>query len=157
MDTDDTVRSYKLLSQVEQAFRSFKTLDLKVRPIRHRLEERVRAHIFLCSLAYYVQWHMLEAWRPLLFCDEDQESKATRDPVAPARRSAAALRKVHSKRLEDGSRVHSFRTLLTDLSTIVRNQCRQPGAGPEEPTFCLTTLPDAQQRKAYELLKTIRV
>jgi Transposase DDE domain len=157
MDTDDTVRSYKLLSQVEQAFRSFKTLDLKVRPIRHRLEERVRAHIFLCSLAYYVQWHMLEAWRPLLFCDEDQQSKATRDPVAPARRSAAALRKVHTKRLEDGSRVHSFRTLLTDLSTIVRNQCRQPGAGPEEPTFCLTTLPDAQQRKAYELLKTIRV
>ncbi len=99
MNTEDTVRSYKLLTQVERAFRSFKTMDLKVRPIRHRLENRVRAHIFLCMLAYYVEWHMLEAWRPVLFSDEDQNAKASRDPVAPAKRSQAALRKVRSNSL----------------------------------------------------------
>ena len=87
MKTDDTVRSYKLLTQVERAFRSFKSMDLKVRPIRHRRENRVRAHVFLCMLAYYVLWHMMEAWRPLLFSDEDQQAKARRDPVAPAKRS----------------------------------------------------------------------
>ncbi len=157
MDADDTVRSYKLLSQVEQAFRSFKTIDLNVRPIRHRLEARVRAHILMCTLAYYVQWHMMEAWRPLTFADEDQHAKLTRDPVAPAQRSRAALRKVHTKQLDDGSRVHSFRTLLTQLSTIVRNRCRRPGADPHEPTFCIDTNPDTKQRKAYDLLKTIDV
>ena len=83
MKTDDLVRSYKLLTQVERAFRSFKNIDLKVRPIRHRRENRVRAHIFLCMLSYYVLWHMMEAWRPLLFADEDQQAKAKRDPVAP--------------------------------------------------------------------------
>ena len=80
MKTDDTVRSYKLLTQVERAFRSFKSMDLKVRPIRHRRENRVRAHVFLCMLAYYVLWHMMEVWRPLLFSDEDQQAKARRDP-----------------------------------------------------------------------------
>jgi len=99
MDADETVRSYKLLSQAERAFRSFKTVDLMVRPIRHRLETRVRAHIFLCMLAYYVQWHMLEAWRPLLYADEDQKSKDLRDPVAPAKRSGSAMKKVKTKRL----------------------------------------------------------
>ena len=89
MDDAQTVRNYKSLSQVERAFRTFKSLDLQVRPIHHRLEPRVRAHIFLCMLAYYVQWHMLDAWRPLLFSDEDQQAKTTRDPVAPATRSAA--------------------------------------------------------------------
>ena len=112
MKTDDTVRSYKLLTQVERAFRSFKSMDLKVRPIRHRRENRVRAHVFLCMLAYYVLWHMMEAWRPLLFSDEDQQAKARRDPVAPAKRSEAALRKIQTKKLDDGSRASSFRTLL---------------------------------------------
>lgn len=157
MSADDTVRSYKQLSLVERAFRAFKTLDLKVRPIRHRLVNRVRAHIFLCMLAYYVQWHMVEAWRPLLFCDEDQEAKSTRDPVAPAKRSVAALRKVHTKRLDDGSRVYSFRTLLSHLSTIVRNKCRRVGAGPDEHTFDMDTTPNSTQRKALELLKGIIV
>jgi transposase len=155
MSAADTVRSYKLLGQVERAFRSLKTMDLKVRPIRHRLEDRVRAHIFLCMLAYYVQWHMLEAWRPLLFCDQDQEAKNTRDPVAPAQRSEAALQKVQSKTLEDGSAVHSFQTLLTLLSGIVRNVCRIPGAPPDAPTFDVVTTPSAKQQRAYELLKTI--
>jgi hypothetical protein len=140
---------------VERAFRSLKTIDLKVRPIRHRLEPRVRAHIFLCMLAYYVEWHMQEAWRPLLFSDEDLAAKQTRDPVAPARRSAAALRKVHRKVLDDGTPVHSFSTLLKELSRIVRNVCRQRGAGPAAPTFEIVTTPSPAQQRAYDLLKTI--
>ncbi len=155
--SSSTGTSYKQLTQVERAFRSFKTLDLEIRPIRHRLENRVRAHIFLCMLAYYVRWHMLEAWRPLLFCDEDQQAKATRDPVAPAKRSEAALRKVHSKTLDDGSEVHSFHTLLRLLSGIVRNICRIPGASHEAPTFEIITTPNAKQRQAFRLLDTIEV
>ena len=155
MDTDQTVRSYKLLSNVEHAFRCLKSIDLMVRPIRHRLETRVRSHIFLCMLAYYVQWHMTEAWRPLLFADEDQESKASRDPVAPAERSDAALQKVHTKQLDDDSVVHSFRTLLDDLACIVSNTCRCPDLGPESPTFTKTTTPNAQQQRALTLLHSI--
>jgi transposase len=155
MDTDQTVRSYKLLSNVEHAFRCFKSVDLMVRPIHHRLEDRVRAHIFLCMLAYYVQWSMTEAWRPLLFADEDQESKASRDPVAPAKRSDAALRKVHTKQLDDNSVVHSFRTLLDNLARIVSNTCRCPGSGAETPMFTKTTMPNAQQQRALNLLQTI--
>jgi hypothetical protein len=153
----DAVRSYKQLSQVERAFRSLKTIDLEVRPIHHRLEMRVRAHIFLCLLAYYVEWHMREAWRPLLFADEDQPAKATRDPVAPAARSEAALRKVHKKVLDDGTAVHSFRTLLQELSGIVRNVCRRQGAAADEPSFTMLTTPNATQQRAYDLLETITV
>ena len=157
MTAADAVRSYKLLSQVERAFRSFKTLDLEVRPIYHHLERRVRAHIFLCLLAYYVQWHMLEAWRPLLFSDEDLEAKTTRDPVAPARRSEAAEHKALSRTLEDGSQVHSFRTLLKLLSGIVKNICRIPAAGPDAPTFEVVTTPNPKQQSALDLLKTIQL
>jgi len=157
MSADDAVRSYKRLSQVERAFRSFKTMHLQLRPIHHRLEPRVRAHIFLCMLAYYVMWHMLQAWRPLLFCDEDLQAKATQDPVAPAERSESALHKVHSKTLDDGSEVHSFHTLLKQLSGIVRNVCRIPGAPPDAPTFDVVTTPSAKQRRAYQLLEAIDV
>ena len=151
----DTVRRYKRLVLVEQAYRSMKSIDIKTRPIRHRTEDRVRAHIFLCTLAYYVEWHMREAWRPLLFCDENQEAKKTRDPVAPAKRSKAALKKVHAKVLDDGSEVHSFQTLLKLLSAIVRNICRVPGAGSGAPTFEVVTTPNEKQQRAYELLKSI--
>jgi transposase len=157
LDAADTVRHYKRLSDVERAFRSLKTIALKVRPIRHRLEARVRAHIFLCMLAYYVEWHMREAWRPLLFSDEEQAAKQTRDPVAPAQRSAAALRKIHTKVLDDGTAVHSFSTLLKDLSRIVRNVCRLRGASSDAPTFELVTTPNATHQRAYDLLKTITV
>jgi len=157
MDAAQTVRSYKLLGRVERAFRSFKMVDLMVRPIRHRLENRVRAHIFLCMLAYYVQWHMMEAWRGLLYADEDQEAKASRDPVAPAKRSEAAMRKVHTKRLQDGSRVHSFRSLLKHLAAIVRNRCRCLGAGPDTPTFTMDTRPNPKQQKALDLLQDIKM
>jgi transposase len=157
MDSEETVRTYKLLSQVERAFRSFKTLDLKVRPIHHNTEPRVRAHIFLCMLAYYVQWHMMEAWRPLLFADEDQQAKAVRDPVAPAQRSESASAKVHSKCLPDGSPAHSFHTLMQSLGALVRNICRRRGAPAEEPTFPMDTPPDDHQQRAYDLLDTITV
>lgn len=157
MDSEQTVRGYKLLSNVEHAFRCLKSVDLMVRPIRHRLENRVRAHIFLCMLAYYVQWHMSEAWRPLLFADEDQESKTSRDPVAAAERSDVALRKVHKKQLDDGSLVHSFRTLLDALARIVSNVCRCPTLGPEAPTFTMITTPNTKQQKALDLLRSISV
>jgi transposase len=154
---EDTVRYYKDLAKVEQAFRSLKSIDLKVRPIYHHLEKRVRAHIFLCMLAYYVEWHMKEAWRALLFSDEEQQAKKTRDPVAPAKRSVKALAKVHSRRLEDGSQVHSFRTLLESLSTIVRDTCRRKGAQPSERCFTMTTIPNAEQQRALDLIDAITV
>jgi transposase len=157
LSTDDTVRSYKLLSQVERAFRSMKTVDLEVRPIRHHLETRVKAHIFLCVLAQYVAYYMLEAWRPLLFSDEDQAAKKTRDPVAPALRSEPALNKISSKTLDDGTAVHSFQTLLKRLSTIVRNVCRRPGAPDSEPTFDVLTTHAPDQQRAYDLLEAIAV
>jgi len=154
MSSGDAVRNYKALSSVERAFRSLKTVDLKVRPIHHRLENRVRAHVFLCMLAYYVEWHMREAWRELLFADEDQAAKTTRDPVAPAQRSAAAEKKASSKRLEDGTPAHSFHTLLEEISTIVRNTCRVPGSSP---TFPMLTMPNGLQLRARELIDKITV
>lgn len=151
------MRSYKLLSNVERAFRSLKTVDLEVRPIFHHLEGRVRAHIFLCMLAYYVQWHMLEAWRELLFSDEDQQAKLTRDPVTPAERSPAALRKAATHTLGDGSEAHSFRTLLKELSTIVRNVCRRKQSADNEPTFTMVTTASTKQKRALDLLEAITV
>ena len=153
----EVVRSYKQLSQVEQAFRSLKTMDLQVRPIFHRLADRVKAHVFLGMLAYYVQWHLMAAWRPLLCHDEDQAAKATRDPVAPAQRSLAARVKAGTKQLPDGNPVHSFRTLLTHLSTRVRNVCRPMVTAGTGPTFTLDTQPDGIQQRAYELLKSIQL
>jgi hypothetical protein len=156
MDAPDCVRSYKALSNVEQAFRSLKTMDLKVRPIHHRLADRVRAHILLCMLAFYVEWHMRQAWRELMFADTDLAAKATRDPVAPAQRSAAAQRKAASKRLDDGQAVHSFATLMADLSTLVRNTCRTPSAGANAPTFELLTTASAPQQRALALIQAIQ-
>jgi transposase len=155
MDAPDCVRNYKALANVERAFRSLKTVDLKVRPIHHRTADRVRAHILLCMLAYYVEWHMREAWRELMFADPQQQAKATRDPVAPAKRSRAALAKVASRTLDDGSPVHSFTSLLEELATVVRNTCRTPNVGPDAPTFDVLTTPNAKQQRALELLRQI--
>jgi transposase len=157
MDAPDCVRHYKALANVERAFRSLKTIDLKVRPIHHRTADRVRAHILLCMLAYYVEWHMREAWRELMFADADQRTKATRDPVAPARRSKAALAKAARHTLDDGTPAHSFSTLLGELATIVRNTCRTPHAGPDAPTFEVLTTPNPEQQRAFELLQRIRL
>jgi transposase len=157
MTAADCVRNYKSLAEVERAFRSMKTIDLKIRPIHHHLADRVRSHIFLCMLAYYVEWHMREAWRPLLFADEDQLAKTTRDPVAPAKRSAAAEAKAASHLLDDGTPAHSFATLQQELANIVRNTCRAPQAGNDAPTFEITTIPNPKQARAFELLNTIRL
>jgi transposase len=156
MDASDCVRNYKALANVERAFRSLKTVDLKVRPIHHRTADRVRAHILLCMLAYYVEWHMREAWRELMFADIDQAAKATRDPVAPAQRSQAALEKAASRIVDDGTTVHSFATLMAELGSVVRNTCRTPAAGPQAPTFDVLTTPNPTQRHALDLIKQIR-
>lgn len=157
MDAPQCVRSYKSLAQVERAFRSIKTMDLKVRPIHHRLENRVRAHIFLCMLAYYVEWHMREAWRELMFADTEQEARATRDPVAAAQRSASAKRKAATHTQPDGSPAHSWRTLMQEMSTLVRNTCRTPGAGSDAPTFELATQLKPTQQRALDLIQAISV
>jgi len=157
MDAEETVRAYKDLSKVEQAFRSLKTVDLMIRPIYHRLPDRVRAHAFLCMLAYYVQWHMRRALAPILFEDEEKDlaRKLAGSVVAPARRSPKAERKARRKRTEEGDPVHSFRTLLKDLSTIARNRVRPkspPGQKTHPPDFAIITTPTPHQRRILDLL-----
>ena len=148
----ETVRSYKRLAEVERAFRSLKTVDLKVRPIHHRRESRVRAHVLLCMLAYYVEWHMRQALAPMLFDDEDRVAadKLRSSVVAPARRSATAESKAHSKRTEQGAPVHSFQTLLRDLATVVKNRI-QPVSN-KSLGFDKITVPTPIQQRAFDLL-----
>ena len=147
MSAENAVRSYKDLSQVERAFRSIKTVDINVRPIFHSLDDRIRAHVFLCMLAYYVEWHMRQKLAPLLFDDHDRDAAETERPsiVAPAPRSEAAREKDDTKRTADGHAVHSFRTLLADLATLAKNRIQmanQPAA-----TFeMLTRATDSQTR-----------
>lgn len=158
MTAEQAVLNYKRLAEVERAFRTLKGVDLHVRPIRHRLEARVRAHIFLSMLAYYVQWHMMQAWKPLLFADEaTSDQKRDRDPVAPAKRSRAALDKVHSRQLADGTPAMSFTRLLAHLATIVRNTLRPKTARAGVATFMLTTRPNDKQQQALDLLAAITV
>ncbi len=149
---EDAVSTYKRLSVVERAFRCMKTVDLKVRPIFHRLENRVRTHIFLCMLAYYVEWEMRRLLAPMLFDDDDHElAKRQRSSVvAPAHRSDKAKRKASLKRADDGIPVHSFRTLLKDLATITKNEI-QPNI-PDSPTFAQITELTRVQKKAFDLL-----
>jgi len=124
LSAGDTVRSYKGLSHVERSFRTLKGLDVRIRPIHHRTEDHVRAHIFLCLLAYYVEWHMRRALAPLLFDDEElPEARRRRDPVAPARPSESARRKKTVRRRADGLEIHSFPTLLQAMATRCRHTC----------------------------------
>ena len=152
LDAQGTVRAYKRLSAVERAFRSLKTVDLKVRPVFHYTEGRVRAHVLLCTLAYYVEWHMRGWLKPLLFDDEDPAGAeaARASVVAPAKVSESARRKARSKRTANGLPVHSFQTLLADLATVAKNQVvpRLPGAQP----FTVVTRPTALQSEAFRLL-----
>lgn len=152
LSSEQVVASYKSLSGVERAFRSLKTVDLHVRPIHHRLPDRVRAHILLCMLAYYVEWHMRQRLAPMLFDDDDksQAQAARHSIVAPAQRSASAKRKAFTKQTADGLPVHSFQTLLGDLATIVRNRI-QP-AEKHIPAFDMLTQPTAIQQRAFDLL-----
>ncbi len=144
------VATYKNLSTVERAFRSLKSVDLKVRPIYHHQAERVKAHVFLCMLAYYVEWHMRRALAPLLFDDEDHEAAQAQRAsiVAPAQRSASAQQKAASKETADGLPVQSFRTLLADLATLTRNRVRMG-----ERSFDMLATPTAVQERALELLQ----
>jgi transposase len=151
--TSETVGAYKSLSQVERAFRSMKSIDLKVRPIHHRLADRVKSHVFLCMLAYYVEWHMRNRLAPILFDDHDPaDAAASRQSiVAPARRSAAAMRKAVAKVTDNGLPVHSFRTLLMDLATITRNTV-EVKENYESVRFEKTTRPTPLQQRALDLL-----
>jgi len=152
MDARETVRAYKSLSRVEQAFRSLKSVDLHVRPIYHHLNDRVRAHIFLCMLAYYVEWHMRQRLAPMLFDDEHKEemAAASLSVVAPAAASPSAKNKAASKRTQDGMAVCSFQTLLDTLSNLCRNTIEFKIPGSE--SFYRNTEPTPLQTKAFELL-----
>ena len=152
LSSEQVVASYKSLSGVERAFRSLKTVDLQVRPIHHRLPERVRAHILLCMLAYYVEWHMRQLLAPILFDDDDkaQAQAARASIVAPAQRSASAQLKALTKQTGDGLQVHSFQTLLGDLATIVKNRIQ-----PTDKSFVgfdMLTEPTVIQQRALDLL-----
>lgn len=148
----DSVQSYKRLALVEQAFRCLKGLDLLVRPIHHRTAERVRAHILLCLLAYYVEWHLRQAWEPLPFEDEELAAdRRTRNPVAPAQSSASARRKKKTHATPGGLPVQSFRTLMAHLGTRCRNTCLV-SADPNHTPFHQVTEADALQAEALRLL-----
>lgn len=152
LDAESTVGAYKRLSVVERAFRSCKTVDLKVRPIYHHLPDRVRTHVFLCMLAYYVEWHMRQRLAPILFDDDDRAGgEALRESiVSPAQRSPSAMKKTRTKRTESGMPVHSFQTLLEDLATVAKDHVepKLTGAIP----FCKITRPTTIQKKALDLL-----
>lgn len=152
LSPENAVRGYKSLAQVERAFRSLKGLDILVRPIHHTLEKRVRAHIFLCLLAYYVEWHLRQAWQQLLFADEELARKRPRrDPVAPPEPSDAVKAKKSTLHTPDALPVHSFATLLAELATRCRNRCRLK-ALPNAPAFTQLTEPTPLQQRAFDLI-----
>jgi len=148
---ENVVLGYKSLCRVERGFRTLKGIDLRIRPIHHWLAERVEAHIFLCTLAYYVDWHLRQAWKSMLFDDENPGEHEDASPVLPALRSKSALDKARTKKRVDGSRVHSFQTLLAELSTIQCNENWIP-AVPEIPAFYQYTKPNKIQQEALECL-----
>jgi hypothetical protein len=154
LDATATVRAYKDLANVERAFRCIKTIDLEVRPIHHRLADRVRAHVLLCMLAYYLEWHMRQDLRPIIFEDHDKAAARTARPsiVAKAERSEATEIKAATKRTNDGLPVHSFRSLLADLATVTRNTMAV-GHNPQT-TFVLYPKLTPLQERAFQLLDT---
>ena len=157
LSAEATVRSYKSLSEVERAFRCLKGMELRVRPIHHRTEERVPAHIFLCLLAYYVEWHLRRAWAPILFEDEERrEERERRDPIGPAKPSQSAQEKKSSHQTRDGIAVHSFETLMADLATRAR-VTYSLRSGDSSPIFKQVPEPTAPQARAYELLGLLPV
>ena len=149
LPADEAVRSYKSLSRVERAFRSLKSVDLKVRPVHHRLAGRVRAHVLLCVLAYYVEWHMRRRLAPILF-DDHRKADDRDSPVEPAHKSNAAMLKANSGRTDEGLPVHSFQTLMDDLATLTRNRVRMPGN--DDATANMLTRPTPLQQEAFRLL-----
>jgi transposase len=150
LNSEKVVGNYKKLSDVERAFRSLKSIDLKIRPIHHHLADRVKAHVFLCMLSYYVEWHMRRALAPILFDDDDPQAAqaARKSIVSPAQRSPKAKRKDLLKRADDGNPVHSFQTLLKDLATLTRNEVRA-----HSQTFHMLATPTPIQHRALQLLQ----
>ena len=157
LSTEDAVRSYKNLAQVERVFRTFKGLDIRIRPIHHRTEERVRAHIFICLLAYYVEWHLRQVLAPLLFDDETLAlDRKQRDPVAPAEPSTAAKTKKVARVTENGLPIHSFKTLMAEMGTRCRHRCRVK-SDPACPPIFQDTDPTPLQVRALELTRLLPV
>jgi hypothetical protein len=154
LDANGAVGAYKSLSEVERAFRTLKSIELKIRPIFHRLAERVKAHVFLCMLAYYVEWHMRKSLAPILFDDHEPGDAANSRPsmVTPAERSAAAKRKAKTKMTEDNLPVHSFHTLLADLATVTKNTVEVKPIGNEPARFEKLARPTPLQQRAFDLL-----
>ena len=146
------MRSYKHLAQVERVFRTLKGGELQIRPIHHRIETRVRAHLFLCLLAYYVEWHLRQVLAPLLFDDQALPvDRQHRDPVAPAKPSASAKQKKVARLTADGLPIHSFTTLMAELGTRCRHRWRL-NTDPPSPTFVQDTQPTPLQARALELI-----
>ena len=150
LDSGEVVEAYKRLRLVEAQFRSLKTVDLELRPIYHRLEQRVRAHVFICMLAAYLVWHLRQAWTPITFTDEQPPDRRS-DPVAKAHRSPAAQKKASTRTTPNGDAAHSFETLLDHLATLTRNQVCVPHQG-DIPAFEMLTQPTKLQQRAFELL-----
>jgi transposase len=146
LSTGEVVRSYKELKHLERAFRTFKGPELEIRPIHHHLVDRVRAHVLICMLAYYLTWHLRQAWAPLIFKDENPPTQP--DPVAKTTRSAQATRKAQTKRTTTGEVAHSYKSLLAELATLTRNTIRLPGA---PATFDKLAQPNPTQARALEL------
>ena len=157
LSAPDAVRCYKNLARVERAFRTLKSVDLQIRPIRHRTSDRVRAHIFICLLAYYVEWHLRRALAPLLFDDEELEvERRRRDPVAPAKPSDSAKRKKNDRHNGDGLPIHSFSTLMAELATRCGHRCRLK-SDPNSPIIHQYTEPTALQARALEMIRLLPV
>jgi transposase len=157
LSAEDTVRSYKRLSEVERAFRCLKGIDLLVRPIHHRDEQRVEAHIFLCLLAYYLEWHMRKAWASLLFEDgELSEERKRRDPILPAKPSESAQQKKRTRKTADGFPVHSWETLMAELASRAR-VTYTVGSDSASPSFKQVPEPTPLQARAYDLLSLLPV
>jgi hypothetical protein len=148
----EVVRSYKQLARVERAFRTLKQTDLEIRPIYHHLETRVRAHVLLCMLAYYVEWHLRQAWAELLFIDSEPPERL--DPVSKAEPSASALRKAQTQRNPEGGPIHSFRSLLSELALRTLNTVRIANT---TATFSQAAEPSAIQARALDLIAQLPI
>ena len=149
LDAAEVVAGYKNLANVERDFRIIKVDDLDLRPIHHRLDDRVKAHVLICMLACYVVWHLRKAWAPMTFTDEHPPQRA--NPVAPAKRSSDAATKASRQHDESGNPYRSFQGMLDHLATLTRNQIRYPGTDTEIPLLAEAT---RDQRRAFQLLGT---
>ena len=154
LSADEAVRAYKDLARAERAFRSLKSIDLQIRPVHHWIEPRVRAHVFLCMMAYYVEWHLREAWAPILFHDHEraEAEKERASPVAALEVSDAAKRKRGSRRSDDGLPITSFGDLMRHLATMTLNEVASPQA--PSAAITLSATPTPLQNMAFALLDT---